>query len=978
VATEPLLTNGGSGTKRRSRAFGGVLAMVAAVVSAQQPALRVYGIRDGLKFPQIFAVMQDSRGLLWVGTSYGVSRYDGREFRSLTKSDGLPHDSVRALAEDGAGTIWVLTKQGVARIAALGGPLGAPEVLLPPPALEPLKVRVLKGMVAHAAALWLLGDSDVLRFEGGTLDQIPLPAADREETVSIGPADADGVWVCTTGHVVRLQDREPPRTLACPPVLGPAVALVRVGDGVLLIQKRGIARLAVDRIEPEPGWGLPLDANPTGGIALGSKLVVLTPARGALLLERGSPLRPLTMGEGLPSDAVYGAAVDREGLLWLATSNGLVKVFDLALWSYPSRAGELGAMVLAFARDARGGLWVGHSEGATLIRGGKKESHDTRRQPSEEAGVWALLPVPGGGALAGTRHGVVLLRDRRVVHLSDLPLAGRDRVFSLARDGEGWVWASTTQGIVRFRWDDIRERVSGARAFTHVDGSPLGEVRGISPAADGKVWFGTDGAGVALWDGSAMHRFGREAGLPSVVCRAVLSRPEGVWVGTDVGLWLLSGGDATEVDSVNLALSDRYVVAMAPGGDGSVWLATPYEVVKVVDDEVVASIDQALGLVGASTTAENCLAAGTGEPLLVGTVGGFTEVPQDLDRRPRSEPAVLLLGAEDRAGHPVQAGATVPYRLNTLTFAYASPSFLAEQDTFFQERLVGYDPMWSEPHPYLNQRTANLPAGKYVFEARAVDRGGVTSPTPARFAFSVASPWWQTFPALLGFVLAVGLLAYGIALLRTMRIRRRNEELEGVVRERTRQLAEANEALERLATTDGLTGIANHRVFQDRLAHEWARAERDGSPLSLLMIDVDAFKAYNDGLGHQAGDSCLRQVAQVVADHATRPGDLAARYGGEEFAVILAGTDDGGARAVADKLRAAVEALAVPHPGSPVAPAVTVSIGLATARPVLGGAPAMLVAAADGGLYRAKRSGRNRVCAGSSMTGAPAGSDGRR
>jgi diguanylate cyclase (GGDEF)-like protein len=137
--------------------------------------------------------------------------------------------------------------------------------------------------------------------------------------------------------------------------------------------------------------------------------------------------------------------------------------------------------------------------------------------------------------------------------------------------------------------------------------------------------------------------------------------------------------------------------------------------------------------------------------------------------------------------------------------------------------------------------------------------------------------------------------------------------------------------------------IANHRVFQDRLAHEWARAERDGSPLSLLMIDVDAFKAYNDGLGHQAGDSCLRQVAQVVADHATRPGDLAARYGGEEFAVILAGTDDGGARAVADKLRAAVEALAVPHPGSPVAPAVTVSIGLATARPVLGGAPAMPV-----------------------------------
>lgn len=960
--------------RARSGAFAAVPALLAAAAWAQQPALRVYGIRDGLKFPQVFAVMQDSRGLLWVGTSYGVGRYDGREFRSLTKSDGLPHDSVRALAEDGSGAIWALTKQGVARIAALGGPLGTPEVLPLPPALEPLKERPLKGMAAHSTALWLLGERAVLRFRGGELEQIPLPATAGEETVSIGPADDGGVWVCMAGHVVRLEPGRPPRPLACPPELGSAVGVVRVGAAVLVIQKRGIGRLAGDRVEPDLGWGLPLDANPTAGVALGSGLVVTTPARGALLLARGKPARALKVTEGLPSDAIYGATVDREGLLWLATSNGLVKIFDLEMRSYPSRAGELGSMVLAFARDARGGLWVGHSEGATLIRDGTMESHDARRQPSQEAGVWALLPLPGGGVLAGTRHGVVMLRGRRTVHLSDLPLAGGARVFGLVRDGAGWVWASTAQGAVRFRWDDGRERASGAQAFTLADGSPLGEVRGIAPAADGKVWFGTDGAGLAQWDGSAMHRFGREAGLPSVVCRAVLARPEGVWVGTDMGLWLFSGGRATEVDSVNLALSDRYVVAMAPGDDDSVWLATPYEVVKVVDDDVVGRIDQALGLVGASTTAENCLAAGAGEPLLVGTVGGLTEVPQDLGRRPQSEPGILLLGAEDRAGHPLEEGATLPYGLNTLTFAYASPTFLAEQNTYFQERLIGYDPTWSEPHPYLDHRYSSLPAGKYVFEARAVGRSGAASPTPARFAFSVSPPWWQTVPALLGFALAVGLFGYGVALVRTARIRNRNEELELVVRERTRELAEANEALERLATTDGLTGIANRRVFQEQLSHEWARAERDGSELSLLMFDIDAFKAYNDSLGHQAGDSCLRRVAQVLAGHVARPGDLAARYGGEEFGVILAGTDEEGARIVADKARAAVEALAIPHPNSPVASTVTVSVGIASVRPVSGVEPAAVVAAADDGLYRAKRSGRNRVCAGFSPPGTTQGS----
>ncbi len=934
---------------------------LAAAAAAQRPALRVYGIEDGLKYSQVFAVMQDSRGLIWVGTSYGVGRYDGREFRSLTKSDGLPHDSVRALAEGGDGAIWAMTKQGVARIAALGGPLGAPLVLPLPPALAALAGQPPKGIAAHGDALWLLGDDRVRRLRGDRLDEFALPAgAAAEGSVAIGPADGEGVWVCTTGHVVRLREGRAPVALACPPALGAAVAVVRVGDEVRVLQKRGISRLAGERCDPEPGWGLPPDVNPTGAVALSRDLAVVTPARGVLLLEQGGPARPLTAADGLPSDAVYGAAVDREGLLWLATANGLVKVFDLTLRWYPSRPGGLGAMVLAFARDAHAGLWVGHSEDAALIRDGTVEAHDARQGPSEEAGVWALLAVPGGGVLAGTRHGVVLLRGRRVVHLTDLPVAGTARVFGLARDAAGWVWAGTARGAVRFRWDDVRERAAEARVFTAAGATALGEVRAISPAADGTVWLGTDGAGVASWNGSEMRAYGREAGLPSLVCRSVLARGEGVWVGTDTGLWLLSGGSAAEVDSVNLVLSDRYVVALAAGDDDSVWLATPYEVVRVVDDEVVARIDHETGLVGASTTAENCLAAEPGRPLLVGTVGGFTEVPQDWNRR-RPGPAIVLLGAEDRAGRALAPGAVVPYRLNALTFVYASPSFLAEQHTLYQERLVGYDAEWSEPHAYAPRHYASLSAGSYVFEVRAVGREGEAPPAPARFAFSVASPWWQTAPALAAGALAFGLLAYGMAVLRTGRIRRRNQELEATVRERTRQLAAANEALERLATTDALTGIANRRVFQEALALEWTRAGRDGAPLSLLMLDIDAFKAYNDALGHQAGDECLRRVAGAVASHAARPGDLAARYGGEEFVVLLPGAGTDGAAVVAEKVRAAVEGLAIPHLSSPAAACVTVSVGVATVRPGAGATPDALVAAADRGLYAAKRAGRNAV-----------------
>ena len=946
----------------RMRALAAAAALLAAAAGAQQPALRVYGIEDGLKFPQVFAVMQDSRGLIWVGTSYGLCRYDGREFTSVTKSDGLPHDSVRALAEDADGTVWALTKQGPARIAALGGPLGAPEVLPLPPGLAPLAARSPKGVIGNGGALWFLGDGWVARFRDGRLEETPLPAAvAAEHAVAITPAEGGGIWLCTSGHVVRLPQSGAPLVVACPPALGAAVAVARVGGETLVVQQGGVAVLAGERCEPDAGWGLPRDANPTGAIGLGQTLVVLTPARGALLLGRGVAPRSLSGREGLPSNAVYSAAVDREGLLWLATANGLVKVFDLSVRSYPTRSGALGSMVLAFARDAGGGLWVGHSEGATLIRGDTMELHDSRRRPSEEAGVWALLALPRGGVLAGTRNGVVLLRGRRVVHLTDLQVAGSARVFGLARDAAGWTWAGTALGAVRFRWDDERERATDATVFDHVGGVSIGEVRGISPTPEGKVWFGTDGAGVALWDGSAMRLFGREAGLPSVVCRAVLARGDGVWVGTDGGLWSLAGGRASAVESVDRALADRYVVALAAGDGRAVWLATAYEVVKIVGGDVVARIDQALGLVGASTTAENCLAAQHGGPVLVGTVGGFTEVPQDWDRRRRPEPFALLLGVADREGRPVRPAETVPYRLNTLTFAFASPSFLAEQRTVFQERLVGYDTAWSAPHAYPSQRYTNLPAGDYMFEVRAVGRGGAVSRIPARFPFSVAPAWWRTVPAVTTALLAIAALAYGIVAVRTRQIRRRNEELEETVRERTRELAAANEALERQATTDGLTGIANHRVFQERLAQEWARAGRERAALSLLMVDIDAFKAFNDALGHQAGDACLRRVAEVVAAHAARASDVAARYGGEEFALVLAGTNEEGARAVAERLRATVERLAVAHPASPAAPFVTVSVGVATARPAEGGSAAALVSAADRGLYEAKRAGRNAV-----------------
>jgi diguanylate cyclase (GGDEF)-like protein len=175
-------------------------------------------------------------------------------------------------------------------------------------------------------------------------------------------------------------------------------------------------------------------------------------------------------------------------------------------------------------------------------------------------------------------------------------------------------------------------------------------------------------------------------------------------------------------------------------------------------------------------------------------------------------------------------------------------------------------------------------------------------------------------------------------------------------------LAAARDSLAAAAGTDALTGLANRRALDERLLAEWRRAAREGLPLSVVLADVDRFKALNDQLGHPAGDACLIALGETLACAARRAGDFVARFGGEEFAVVLPATGAAGARATAEQQRAAVEERALPHPDGG---GVTASFGVATARPAAAADAAAgiaaLLAAADAALYRAKRAGRNRV-----------------
>jgi diguanylate cyclase (GGDEF)-like protein len=177
----------------------------------------------------------------------------------------------------------------------------------------------------------------------------------------------------------------------------------------------------------------------------------------------------------------------------------------------------------------------------------------------------------------------------------------------------------------------------------------------------------------------------------------------------------------------------------------------------------------------------------------------------------------------------------------------------------------------------------------------------------------------------------------------------------------TNHLEQVNRDLQHLSYLDSLTGVANRRHFEEALDLEWRRGNRLGTALSLMMIDVDYFKPFNDIYGHQAGDACLIRIANTIGNALHRPGDMVVRYGGDEFMILIPGTAAQGASELAEIIRARVEALEIAHEGSPIGKVVTISLGVVTGYPTMGFLSGELITLADEALYQAKAEGRNCV-----------------
>jgi diguanylate cyclase (GGDEF)-like protein len=494
----------------------------------------------------------------------------------------------------------------------------------------------------------------------------------------------------------------------------------------------------------------------------------------------------------------------------------------------------------------------------------------------------------------------------------------------------------------------------------------------------GALWFGTSGQGLFRYRDGVFSTLTMADGLVSNWIMALYEDADSnLWIGSNgEGLTRLHKGQLASIRPAN-GLWNGMAQTILEDSAGYLWMTSNRGFYRVARAELMAFAQQRLDKVssmgfGQGEALRSTLFAGgikpagaidsTGKLWLPSNKGLVIVDPLHLPGSSQAPQARLEGVVLNGVSSPVTTQVRLPPGSVPLTIRYTAMTLLHANRVRFRYQMEGITQDWVDAGGNREVSFPALPHGSYRFRVAASLDGKQWREADNGLRIVVQPYFYQT----LWFIALASLIAILLVLalfrLRTRSLRVRQVEMAQLVTQRTEELRLANEHLSRLSFVDALTGLANRRRFNDALDEEWRRACRSQSSLALVMADIDGFKLYNDALGHQQGDHCLTAVASVFLRAAGRAGDLAARYGGEEMVFLMPQGDHGSALDMAESLRAACEALALPHPASPVSPVVTISLGVAACIPSTEVSAQSLVAQADAALYRAKESGRNRVC----------------
>lgn len=937
-----------------------LLCGVAAIcLPAPQSTAQRYSFRDtteGLGDLNVNCIVQDRTGYLWVGTENGLYRYDGLQFKQYGAADGIGGRTIQNLFIGPDGTLWAGTTAGVffekqdgkfaevhppspvdqfsQRIGTAFSALGPDRIVMADRSggfllrrdlqeqwtAEPMHLEgrnIWSVLSGPNGELWYGCDEDLCRQAGGQTTHLraSLGLPDDEWLHLLRSRDGH-IWLRGMTHLGELDhggDRFALHELSGTTNQVPYLALIEDAQG----------RIAATQ---GPGFGLWEDGH----------------------------WRMMGARNGLSRLDLSALFVDREGSMWSAlVGHGLTRWVGQGRWeAYTSQEGLSNDIVWASLRDSKGRFWIGTEGGVDYLDSGadaakpwQKPGIETARAVTlaEDNGVWI-------GSAAGS-----------LVRIDESTLAGAawtiPEAYRVIADGDR-LWVATAGGIFRVdtRGPDHTPRLVEDPGIDN----PRERFTDLCIDKEHRLWAASD-LGLYRLDTSGWKRI--DPGLAGVNPYLIAIDGAGnLWAaGTAAGVVKLriAGDRVLEAQRISRpTLLSEQVVALTVDRRGWIWLGQDAGL-TVFNGQRWRSFTEDDGLIW-NDVDSNGITEDKDGSIWIGTSGGISHLI-DPAASPAGAPRSPVFSDVKFGATTVENGAQIPWSEDPLAISLSVLSFRHEGRIRMRYRLVGLEHDWVETAEK-SVRYPRLPPGDYRFEAVAVDAAsGAASPARA-ISFRIVPHWWQSYLIPLVFSLLAGVAVLLLVRLRVQRLQAQKEQLELAVQRRTEDLErekldllDARDKLRHFAEHDGLTGLWNHRIIIDRLRSEIDRSLREGSPIGVILADVDHFKLVNDTFGHQAGDAVLKEVSDIFV-RSVRSYDWVGRYGGEEFLLILPGSGFHAARNRAEQLRLSIQAMRVSHAGSDIS--ITASFGVASGFPHN---YETIIQAADGALYRAKDSGRNCV-----------------
>ncbi len=938
---------------------------------------------NGLPQNGVRQITQTPDGYLWFTTFDGLVRFDGVRFTTFGTGNtkGIINNRFTGLYGDTDGTLYATTMEdGVLTVVRDGQFTSYDSRQVPGHYIQ----RITPDQ--NGELRFLVEDEDRLSKSFYYLRDGQFVFSEREDDPPLQTiaGKSGSVWTISTKEVIEQRDG---KTTVYPLNLKPLPFRPNAfedRDGHLWLGEYGVHRLGggvtrsfgeADGLKRSIHHSFWEDADGSVWFASGGGS---TEGVGLVQYHDGA-LRMYGRESGLLNNSLYSVFHDREGTTWVATNKGLARLRRSVLTSYSTADGLNHSEVYPIYRDRRDRIWIGTTRGLSVYEDGRLAPLDVRPADpavpvselwrNAQASVQSLWEDAGGDMWVGLNGSIFIVRDRRA---RMVPSTLAHHVFAIRGDRHGNVWAATNRGMLQFR--DRRL----VRTYTVTDGLPNEFMTTIFEDSRGALWFGGFG-GLSRFSNGRITNYTTKDGLAGSYVRTIHEDAEGIlWVGTyNEGLSRLKDGRFVSYQAEH-GLFNNGVFAIEEDRRGNFWICSNRGIYRVKRAELNAFADGTIAKV-------NSVSYGTQDGMLSTECNGGRQPASITDRRghfwfptqegvvivdPTAErenplpPSVVIESATvEREVVDVRGGLTIGPGLKNIEINFAGVSLIKSEQVKFRYQLQGHDPDWIDGDTRRTAYYSYLPPGRYRFVVTAANSDNVWNDTGASLELELQPFFYQTWLFYLACFAGTASVVFAAWKTSVHRFASRERQLATLVADKTEELRRANEELQHLAHSDSLTGVSNRRRFEEFLADEWRRAVRFKTEMSLVLLDIDHFKLFNDTYGHVAGDEALRKVAAALTGTTHRPTDLLARFGGEEFALVLAGTGQPGAMKVAAQAIAQVEALRIPFPESPTSPHLTVSAGVATTLVAMGASEADFITAADQALYRAKDGGRNRVAA---------------